>query len=92
MGDEEQYIDDEREGADELETGKQGGFLKDFLKQALKYVIIFLVAQFIGPVAMGLSFDVTGNYDSAYIIFIALAVGAAMTIISVKRPSVTTSE
>lgn len=42
MGDEEQYIDDEREGADEIETGKREGFLKDFLKQAIKYIIIFI--------------------------------------------------
>jgi flagellar basal body-associated protein FliL len=42
MADEEQYIDDEREGADEIETGKRGGFLRDFLKQALKYIIIFV--------------------------------------------------
>lgn len=42
MADEEQYIDDEREGADEIEVGKREGFFKDFLKQALKYIIIFV--------------------------------------------------
>ncbi|MBN2439840.1 MAG: flagellar basal body-associated FliL family protein [Spirochaetales bacterium] len=42
MGDEEQYIDEEQEGGDDLDTGKREGFFKDFLKQALKYVIIFV--------------------------------------------------
>jgi len=42
MADEEQYIDDEREGTEEIDAGKRGGFFRDFLKQALKYVIIFV--------------------------------------------------
>ena len=42
MADEEQYIDDDREGTEDIETGKREGFLRDFLKQALKYVIIFV--------------------------------------------------
>ncbi|MBN2532481.1 MAG: flagellar basal body-associated FliL family protein [Spirochaetales bacterium] len=42
MGDEEQYIEDEREGTEEIATGKREGFFKTFLKQALKYIIIFV--------------------------------------------------
>jgi len=42
MADEEQYIDDEQEGGDDLDAGKREGFLKDFLKQTLKYVIIIV--------------------------------------------------
>jgi flagellar basal body-associated protein FliL len=42
MGDEEQYIEDEREGTEEIEAGKREGFIKTFLKQALKYIIIFV--------------------------------------------------
>ena len=54
---------------------------------ALKYMMLFLILQLGGPVAAGQSFDRTGSYDLAYLLFAALAIGAAWLIFTVKRPS-----
>jgi flagellar basal body-associated protein FliL len=51
MADEEQYLDDEREAQDELETGKKRGFLPGFLLQVLKWILIGL-AVVIGMVTI----------------------------------------
>ena len=40
MADEDQYLDDEREGGEEIDSGKKGGFLPEFLLQILKWVLI----------------------------------------------------
>jgi MFS family permease len=51
-----------------------------------KFMPLFIVLQAIGLEAMGQSMDRTGSYNSAYMLFIALAAAAAILVLSVKRP------
>ncbi len=50
----------------------------------LKFISVFLAFQFIGYVIAGMSFDLTGSYDAAYLIFFILDVMAAMILFSIK--------
>jgi len=61
-------------------------FGRNAFADVLKYVVLFLSVQYIGPVAMGFSFDRVGSYDPAYIFFIFLAVISAALVLSIKRP------
>jgi len=42
MADDDQYLDDEREVAEDIDTGKKGGFLPEFFLQILKWVLIIV--------------------------------------------------
>jgi sugar phosphate permease len=50
----------------------------------LKFISVFLAFQFIGYVIAGMSFDLTGSYDAAYLIFFILDVMAAMILFSIN--------
>jgi MFS transporter, OFA family, oxalate/formate antiporter len=50
----------------------------------LRYVSIFLCFQLLGYLIAGLSFDHTGSYDVAYVVFIILDMMAAMLLFSLK--------
>jgi len=51
-----------------------------------RFLSIFFVLELMGFVIAGQSYDQTGSYDTAYIIFLALNVIAFFLILSVKRP------
>ncbi|MDY6905001.1 MAG: MFS transporter [Thermodesulfobacteriota bacterium] len=51
-----------------------------------RYMALFLILQMLGYMIAGLSFDLTGSYDTAYAIFILLNVLGAFTVLSVRRP------
>ncbi len=61
-------------------------FGRNSFAEVLKFVVLFLSIQYIGPVAMGFSFDRAGSYDPAYIFFILLAIVSAALVLSIKRP------
>ncbi|MFP4039201.1 MAG: MFS transporter [Desulfosudaceae bacterium] len=52
-----------------------------------RFMAVFLIIQMAGFIMAGLSFDLTGSYDVAYGLFIALDLSAAVIILSVKRPA-----
>jgi sugar phosphate permease len=53
----------------------------------IRFVSIFLILQLLGYILAGQSFDRTGSYDSAYMLFIGLALLAAVLLFTVKRPA-----
>ncbi len=61
-------------------------FGRNAFADVLKFIVLFLSIQYIGPVAMGLSFDRAGSYDLAYIFFILLSIVSAALVLSIKRP------
>lgn len=52
-----------------------------------KYVALFMVLEAVGFVAMGLSFDLTGSYNTAFIGYVLTCLIAAGLVFSVKRPT-----
>jgi MFS family permease len=50
----------------------------------LRFVSIFLSFQLIGYLVAGMSFDFTGSYDAAYLIYIILDIIAALLLLSIK--------
>lgn len=51
-----------------------------------RFMALFLILQMLGYMIAGLSFDLTGSYDTAYGIFILLNVMGVATVLSVRRP------
>ena len=51
-----------------------------------RFISVFFVFELAGFIIAGQSFDRTGSYDSAYIIFLILDIIAFFLILSVKRP------
>jgi hypothetical protein len=54
---------------------------------ALRYISIFLIFQLGGYLIAGRSFDLTGSYDTAYMIFIALDILAGILLATLKLPA-----
>jgi len=52
----------------------------------IRFVSMFLILQLLGYILAGQSFDRTGSYDSAYILFIVLDLLAAILFLTLKRP------
>ena len=63
-------------------------FGREAFPSVLKFVIVFLILQYIGTIIMGQSFDRLGSYDPAYQLFILLNLAAALLILSVRRPKI----
>lgn len=61
-------------------------FGRESFASVFRFMAVFLVIQMAGFVIAGLSFDLTGSYNTAYMLFIALDVAAAAIVLSVKRP------
>jgi OFA family oxalate/formate antiporter-like MFS transporter len=55
-----------------------------------RFISIFFVFELAGFIIAGQSFDRTGSYDTAYIIFLGLDVIAFFLMVSVKRPIIDT--
>ena len=53
----------------------------------LRYISIFLILQMFGYLIAGRSFDITGSYDTAYMIFIGLDIVAVLLLFSLKKQS-----
>ena len=53
-----------------------------------KFLFLFMALETIGFIIMGLSFDYTGSYNTAFIIYIITCTIAAGLVFSVKRPVV----
>jgi len=51
-----------------------------------RFISIFFVLELMGFIIAGQSFDRTGSYDTAYIIFLGLDIIAFFLMLSVKRP------
>jgi MFS transporter, OFA family, oxalate/formate antiporter len=51
----------------------------------LRYTSLFLMLQLFGYLIAGISFDRTGSYDAAYLIFVVFNIGAALLLISLKH-------
>ncbi|WP_028316447.1 MFS transporter [Desulfatibacillum aliphaticivorans] len=52
----------------------------------LKYLMLFLTLPLIGPIAAGVSYDLTGSYDSAYALYAVMAFGGSALVLTIKRP------
>ena len=52
-----------------------------------KYLFLFMALETIGFFIMGLRFDYTGSYNTAFVFYIGTCVIAAVLVISVKRPA-----
>jgi MFS family permease len=53
-----------------------------------KFLFLFMALETIGFIIMGLSFDYTGSYDTAFISYIITCTIAAGLVITVKRPAI----
>ena len=53
-----------------------------------KYLFLFMALETIGFFIMGLSFDHTGSYNTAFIFYIVTCTIAAGLVFSVKRPAI----
>jgi MFS family permease len=51
-----------------------------------KYLFLFLTIETIGFIIMGLSFDISGSYNAAFMLYIITCLIAAGLIIFIKRP------
>lgn len=61
-------------------------FGRDSFAQVARFLGLFLFLNAVGYLVMGQSFDRTGSYDAAYVLFVVLGLAAAVLILSVKRP------
>ncbi len=61
-------------------------FGRESFAPVLRFVALFLMFQLMGYLIAGRSYDITGSYDSAYMIYILLDLVAAALIISIKTP------
>jgi MFS family permease len=52
-----------------------------------KYLFLFMAMETLGFIIMGLSFDYTGSYNSAFIFYVVTCTIAAGLVFSVKRPA-----
>lgn len=60
-------------------------FGRENFASVLRYISIFLILQMFGYLIAGRSFDITGSYDTAYIIFIGLDIIAALLLLLLKK-------
>jgi MFS family permease len=51
----------------------------------LRYTSVFLVLQLLGYIIAGMSFDRTGSYDAAYMVFIVFDLCAALLLITLRH-------
>ncbi|MFP4445794.1 MAG: MFS transporter, partial [Desulfosudaceae bacterium] len=51
-----------------------------------RFMAVFLIIQMAGYLIAGQSFDRTGSYDTAYVLFIVLDMAAALVVLSIRRP------
>jgi OFA family oxalate/formate antiporter-like MFS transporter len=51
----------------------------------LRYISIFLVLQMFGYLIAGQSYDITGSYDAAYMVFIGLDLISVLLLLSLKQ-------
>jgi MFS family permease len=51
-----------------------------------KYLFLFLAIETIGFIIMGMSFDLAGSYDPAFVIYIITCLIAAGLVVMIKRP------
>jgi MFS transporter, OFA family, oxalate/formate antiporter len=61
-------------------------FGRESFAAVFRFMAVFLVLQMAGFIIAGLSFDLTGSYNTAYGIFIGLDLIAAVIVLSVRRP------
>lgn len=61
-------------------------FGRESFAAVFRYIALFLILQITGFLIAGQSYDRTGSYNFAYIIYAALDVIAVFLILSVKRP------
>lgn len=64
-----------------------GIFGRENFASVLRVISIFLILQMFGYIIAGQSYDRTGSYDTAYWIFIALDMIAALLLFSLKKPA-----
>jgi MFS transporter, OFA family, oxalate/formate antiporter len=60
-------------------------FGRENFSSVLRYISFFLILQMFGYLIAGQSFDITGSYDTAYMIFIGFDIVAALLLCSLKR-------
>ena len=61
-------------------------FGREAFASVFRFMAVFLIIEMAGFAIAGLSFDLTGSYNAAYVIFILLDIIAAALVASVKRP------
>lgn len=61
-------------------------FGREHFASVLRYISLFLILQLSGYLVAGRSYDLTGSYDTAYLVFIALDIAAAALLATVRRP------
>jgi len=61
-------------------------FGRESFPAVLRFVSLFLLLQITGYAIAGQSFDRTGSYDSAYMVFIFLDLVAAFLVILIRKP------
>jgi sugar phosphate permease len=63
-------------------------FGRDSFARVFKYTMLFFIFEMLGYLVMGRSYDLTGSYNTAFIIFICTGVMAVYLVFSVKRPKI----
>jgi len=66
-------------------------FGRESFASVARILALFFLFQMLGYPIAGASFDLTGSYKSAYLLFIVFNVVAATLILSVKRPELVTA-
>lgn len=61
-------------------------FGREAFARVYRYLYLFLIFQMAGYLISGLSFDYTGSYDAAYLIYIGLDILAFILLMRVKPP------
>ncbi len=61
-------------------------FGRESFASVLKFISLFLILQLAGFIIAGKSFDISGSYDPAYMIFVILDLLAAILLFSIKQP------
>ena len=61
-------------------------FGRESFPAVFRFVALFQMIQMLGYIISGLSRDNLGSYSGAYVVFIALAFGASLLMLTVKRP------
>lgn len=67
-------------------------FGRDSFAAVYKFLFLFMALETIGFIIMGLSFDFTGSYNTAFIFYIVTCTIAAGLVISIKRPKLLTNK
>jgi len=63
-------------------------FGRDSFARVYKYAMLFFVFEMLGFLVMGRSYDLTGSYNTAFMIFISAGAMAVYLVFSVKRPEI----